>query len=73
MVLVLVLAPGPQEEEERILSYLPLSHVAGLMVDIICPIVVTARTVCHACARQVLRITSPPPLPHSGCGCCPCT
>jgi long-chain-fatty-acid--CoA ligase ACSBG len=28
---------------ERIISYLPLSHVAGQMVDITCPIVVTAK------------------------------
>jgi len=28
---------------ERILSYLPLSHVAGMMVDVICPIFLTAR------------------------------
>merc|ERR1712233_303702 len=32
--------------EERIISYLPLSHVAGLMVDIILPIIVTARRPC---------------------------
>jgi len=31
-----------QEEEERILSYLPLSHVAGMMVDIVCPVVAAA-------------------------------
>eukprot|EP00429_Kryptoperidinium_foliaceum_P070425 CAMPEP_0176058558 /NCGR_PEP_ID=MMETSP0120_2-20121206/29177_1 /TAXON_ID=160619 /ORGANISM="Kryptoperidinium foliaceum, Strain CCMP 1326" /LENGTH=778 /DNA_ID=CAMNT_0017392087 /DNA_START=74 /DNA_END=2410 /DNA_ORIENTATION=- len=30
------------DEEERILSYLPLSHVAGMMVDIVVPIVVTS-------------------------------
>lgn len=29
--------------EERILSYLPLSHVAGMMVDIICPVVLSAK------------------------------
>jgi len=29
-------------EEERIISFLPLSHVAGMMVDIICPIVAGA-------------------------------
>jgi long-chain-fatty-acid--CoA ligase ACSBG len=28
--------------EERALSYLPLSHVAGMMVDIVCPLVATA-------------------------------
>lgn len=33
-----------EEEEERILSYLPLSHVAGMMVDIMCPVVSAART-----------------------------
>ncbi len=27
------------DQEERIISYLPLSHVAGMMVDIICPII----------------------------------
>lgn len=26
-------------QEERILSYLPLSHVAGMMVDILCPLI----------------------------------
>eukprot|EP00931_Biecheleriopsis_adriatica_P088920 TRINITY_DN63141_c0_g1_i1.p1 TRINITY_DN63141_c0_g1~~TRINITY_DN63141_c0_g1_i1.p1 ORF type:complete len:806 (+),score=185.22 TRINITY_DN63141_c0_g1_i1:78-2420(+) len=35
---------GNKEEEERILSYLPLSHVAGMMVDIVCPIVAAARS-----------------------------
>jgi long-chain-fatty-acid--CoA ligase ACSBG len=29
----------PDIGEERVISYLPLSHVAGMMVDIICPIV----------------------------------
>ncbi len=29
-------------EQERILSYLPLSHVAGMMVDIIAPLVCTS-------------------------------
>ena len=33
---------GNDGTEERILSYLPLSHVAGMMVDIVCPIVVSA-------------------------------
>jgi len=33
---------GTKEEEERILSYLPLSHVAGMMVDIVFPIFCTA-------------------------------
>lgn len=31
-------------QEERLLSYLPLSHVAGMMVDIICPIIFTDTT-----------------------------
>eukprot|EP00750_Incisomonas_marina_P018196 INCI2750.1.p1 GENE.INCI2750.1~~INCI2750.1.p1 ORF type:complete len:760 (-),score=138.75 INCI2750.1:423-2702(-) len=31
-------------EEERIISFLPLSHVAGMMVDIVCPIVAAATT-----------------------------
>mmetsp|Transcript_93714 Transcript_93714/g.244540 ORF Transcript_93714/g.244540 Transcript_93714/m.244540 type:complete len:748 (+) Transcript_93714:63-2306(+) len=31
-----------KEGEERVLSYLPLSHVAGMMVDIVTPIVCTA-------------------------------
>jgi len=29
-------------EPECVLSYLPLSHVAGMMVDIVCPVVMTA-------------------------------
>lgn len=33
---------GNEPEEERVISYLPLSHVAGMMVDICCPLVVTA-------------------------------
>jgi long-chain-fatty-acid--CoA ligase ACSBG len=33
---------GLDDREERILSYLPLSHVAGMMVDIVTPIVVSA-------------------------------
>ena len=33
---------GNDGTEERIISYLPLSHVAGMMVDIVCPIVVSA-------------------------------
>jgi len=31
-----------EDSEERILSYLPLSHVAGMMVDIVMPIVCSA-------------------------------
>jgi len=32
-----------EEQEERILSYLPLSHVAGMMVDIVVPLILTDR------------------------------
>jgi len=35
---------GSKAEEERVVSYLPLSHVAGSLTDIVCPIVVTAYT-----------------------------
>ena len=35
------------KEQERILSYLPLSHIAGLMVDIAFPIASTATTPAH--------------------------
>ncbi len=37
---VLNLIPNCKDfnQEERIISYLPLSHVAGMMVDIICPL-----------------------------------
>ena len=35
--------------EERIISYLPLSHVAGMMVDIVCPIVGAAFKEGYAC------------------------
>jgi len=31
-----------QAEQERLLSYLPLSHVAGVMVDVCCPLVTSA-------------------------------
>ncbi|CAK9091176.1 Long-chain-fatty-acid--CoA ligase ACSBG2 (Acyl-CoA synthetase bubblegum family member 2) (Arachidonate--CoA ligase ACSBG2) [Durusdinium trenchii] len=34
---------GLKNEEDRIISYLPLSHVAGMMVDVVCPIIVTAK------------------------------
>lgn len=34
---------GDSSEQERILSYLPLSHVAGMMVDIVLPVVSSAR------------------------------
>jgi len=35
---------GLAAEQERIVSYLPLSHVAGMMVDIVTPILSTATT-----------------------------
>jgi len=35
---------GTEEKEERILSYLPLSHVAGFMLDVISPIVCSANS-----------------------------
>ena len=31
---------GNEAREERVLSYLPLSHVAGMMVDIVCPLAI---------------------------------
>ena len=33
---------GDLPEEERIISYLPLSHVAGMMVDIVSPMMITS-------------------------------
>ena len=33
---------GKSTDEERIISYLPLSHVAGQMIDVLCPITVTS-------------------------------
>jgi long-chain-fatty-acid--CoA ligase ACSBG len=35
-------ASGNPSNEERLISYLPLSHVAGMMVDIVCPVTLTA-------------------------------
>lgn len=35
---------GTKKEEERVLSYLPLSHVAGMMIDAIVPIVIAEYT-----------------------------
>eukprot|EP00928_Gymnodinium_smaydae_P022462 TRINITY_DN1885_c0_g1_i1.p1 TRINITY_DN1885_c0_g1~~TRINITY_DN1885_c0_g1_i1.p1 ORF type:complete len:772 (+),score=190.79 TRINITY_DN1885_c0_g1_i1:67-2316(+) len=35
---------GATAAQERCLSYLPLSHVAGMMVDIVSPVVLTARS-----------------------------
>mmetsp|Transcript_10654 Transcript_10654/g.13907 ORF Transcript_10654/g.13907 Transcript_10654/m.13907 type:complete len:779 (+) Transcript_10654:250-2586(+) len=32
---------GNKNEEERILSYLPLSHIAGMMIDVVCPVVIS--------------------------------
>jgi len=53
---------GNTPEEERIISYLPLSHVAGMMVDIVLPLVVSAEMpgwVCVFFARNYdLRISS---------------
>jgi long-subunit acyl-CoA synthetase (AMP-forming) len=40
---------GRTETEERIISYLPLSHVAGMMVDIVCPLVAAAEMKGWAC------------------------
>jgi len=37
-------------EQERFLSYLPLSHVAGLMVDMCCPMALTAKLPCWCTA-----------------------
>jgi len=34
-------------DEERVISFLPLSHVAGMMVDIITPLVLTAKRAGH--------------------------
>jgi long-subunit acyl-CoA synthetase (AMP-forming) len=34
-------------EEERVLSFLPLSHVAGMMVDIVAPLYQTATAKSH--------------------------
>ena len=44
------LIPFCSKDGERIISYLPLSHVAGMMVDIICPLLIrnTHTTVCFA-------------------------
>ena len=33
---------GAKPEQERVISYLPLSHVAGMMVDIVMPMCITA-------------------------------
>jgi long-chain-fatty-acid--CoA ligase ACSBG len=40
---------GLQPEEERIISYLPLSHVAGMMVDIVCPLIISAEMMGWTC------------------------
>jgi len=50
--MVLDLVPNfTDPEEERIVSYLPLSHVAGMMVDIVCPIAGAALTPGWACVH----------------------
>jgi len=42
--------PFISPDGERIISYLPLSHVAGMMVDIVCPLLIRSShcTVCFA-------------------------
>lgn len=53
---------GNEECEERVISYLPLSHVAGLMVDIVVPLVITAEKkgwMCSFFARHYdLKVSS---------------
>ena len=50
--------------EERVLSYLPLSHVAGMMVDIVVPAVATAYGLTsHRAFRQAIRHQEE----HHGC------
>jgi long-chain-fatty-acid--CoA ligase ACSBG len=53
---------GTKPEEERIISYLPLSHVAGMMVDIVLPLICAAELpgwVCCFFARSYdLRVSS---------------
>jgi hypothetical protein len=43
--------------EERLISYLPLSHVAGMMVDIICPVALTANPCNGSYTWCVVRAT----------------
>lgn len=43
-VLEMMTCVGNEACEERIISYLPLSHVAGMMVDIVAPIYMTANS-----------------------------
>lgn len=38
----LISGMGVGPDQDRIISYLPLSHVAGMMVDIVCPIMIGA-------------------------------
>lgn len=40
---------GTGPDQDRIISYLPLSHVAGMMVDIVCPIMVGANMASSVC------------------------
>jgi len=53
---------GTKPEEERVVSYLPLSHVAGMMVDIVLPLICAAELpgwVCCFFARAYdLRVGS---------------
>merc|ERR1712226_323270 len=39
-----LLGIGTKAEEERVVSYLPLPHIAGMLFDVIAPIVLGART-----------------------------
>jgi long-subunit acyl-CoA synthetase (AMP-forming) len=41
-VLALVPFIAERKEQERLVSYLPLSHAAGINLDIVAPVVVTA-------------------------------
>ena len=42
---------GTSAEEERVISYLPLSHVAGMMVDIITPLSIACYQVSLSLSR----------------------
>jgi len=39
-----LLGLGVKPEEERVISYLPLSHIAGMLFDVIAPVVIGAMT-----------------------------
>ena len=49
-------------EDERIISYLPLSHVAGMLLDIVLPLFVAAMTpgscACHFARNYDLKVAS---------------